>query len=260
MLRLFPTLLAAALLAPAFASAQTTTSTTTDTGGVLASQQVSQLAPQLVAFAGSQVNFDNLVNGLALGSPVTLVTVLPAGQTQTVTFTPQGTMTSTQIAQTLELARQSLISRGIAAPTAQQVAVALAGGALPTQTGTVQVSGTLPAANLPATTAAAGGTGADRGAVSTTTTPAVGAPSPAAILQGQNAPSPAQILQNQRGGNVSDTPTPGNISNTPGTTGSTASPLTTTTGAERNTPSADRPAAAAPAAGGTTTPSSRSGR
>src|SRR5262249_10239131 len=118
-----------ALLAPALVAAQTNTTTTPSSAtaplGLLPSQQVAQLAPQLVAFAGGQVNFNNLVNGLALGSTVTLNTVLPTGQIQTVTFTPQGTMTTTQIAQTLELARQSLISRGVAAPTSQQVAVAL---------------------------------------------------------------------------------------------------------------------------------------
>src|SRR3954468_19614082 len=113
MTKLLSSLIAAALLAPALVAAQTTTTTTT-TGqpGVLPSQQVSQLAPQLIAFAGGQFNFDSLVNGLALGTPVTLVSLLPGGQVQTVTFTPQGTMTPTQIAQTLETTRQSLISRG----------------------------------------------------------------------------------------------------------------------------------------------------
>lgn len=265
-------LITAALVVPALATAQTTTTTTTTSGPVvvLPSQQVSQLAPQLIAFAGGQINLDNLVNGLALGSQVTLVSALPGGQVQTVTFMPQGTMSATQIAQTLESTRQSLISRGIATPTAQQVAVALAGGALPTQTGTVQVAGLLPAANLPAaTTAAAGGTAASPGGVtiSTTTTatmpattPAVGSPSPAAILQGQSGagttpPSPAQILQNQRGPNISDTPTPGNISNTPTTTApataTTASPATATSGPERTAPSADRTGGTSPAAGST---------
>ena len=263
-------LITAALVVPALATAQTTTITTTSGPVVvLPSQQVSQLAPQLIAFAGGQINFDNLVNGLALGSQVTLVSALPGGQVQTVTFMPQGTMNATQIAQTLESTRQSLISRGIATPTAQQVAVALAGGALPTQTGTVQVAGLLHAANLPAaTTAAAGGTAATPGGITISTTtattpatrPAVGSPSPAAILQGQNGagttpPSPAQILQDQRGPNISDTPTPGNISNTPTTTApttaTTASPATATSGPERAAPSADRTGGTSPAAGST---------
>ena len=109
------TFLAIALLAPALAPAQTAT---TAPFGVPQSLQVTRLAPQLVSFAGSQANFDSLVNGLALGAAVTLSTVLPDGQVQTVSFTPRGTMTATQIAQTLETARQDLISRGVAAPTA----------------------------------------------------------------------------------------------------------------------------------------------
>ena len=254
--RLLRSLAAAALLAPALTQAQVT---------FPASVQVSQLAPQLIAFAGGQTNFDNLANGLAVGAPVTLVTTLLNGQVQTVTFTPQGTMTPTQIAQTLESARQSLISQGIGIPTSQQVAVALTGGVLPTQVGSVQVAGVLPAANRPATAAAGGtvppaaptpSTAPARGVASTTapvatpantpvtviTTPAVpvvnpnGTPGPAAQLQGQTEtggltpPGPAQILQDQRSGNVSDTPT---ITNAPPTStapaaGSTAPPAPST--------------------------------
>src|SRR5438105_5461763 len=135
--------------------------------------EVQRLAPQLVAFAGGDVNFANLVNGLALGLPVTLTTPLGAGVTQVVNFTPLGTMSALQIAQTLETARQSLISRGIATPTAQQIGAALIGGQLPTALGTVQVTGLVaassaigtstvtqasPAATLQAGSAAAGGT------------------------------------------------------------------------------------------------------
>lgn len=228
-------LLAAALFAPALAPAQTTT-TTTVLVGVPPSLQVMRLAPQLISFAGSQANFDNLVNGLALGAPVTLTTSLPNGQVQLVSFTPQGTMTVQQIAQTLETARQSLISRGIAAPTGQQVATTLTGGVLPMQTGNVQVGALLPSTNLPApvaasagSTSAAGGT-SPLSTVTTTVAQPNGAPSPAALIQGQSGaggttpPSPAQIIQNQRGVNISDTPTTGNISNTPINTGSTVAP------------------------------------
>ena len=110
--------------------------------GVSPVLQVQQLAPQLVSFAGSDVNFQNLVNGLALGLPVTLTTALAPGVTQVVNFTPLGTMTAVQIAQTLETARQAAIANGIAAPTAQQLGVLLTGGALPTATGSTTV-GTL---------------------------------------------------------------------------------------------------------------------
>jgi len=226
-------LVAAALLAPAFAQAQMTTTTTTTTTpvGAQAALEVTQLAPQLLTFAGSQANFDSLVNGLAVGAPVTLVTTLPSGQIQTVTFTPQGTMTSTQIAQTLEAARQSLISRGLATPSAQQVAVSLAGGVLPTQSGNVQVNAALPASNVP--TAAAGGTGVTGGVASpitTSTSASNGAPSPSAIIQGQSGaggttpPSPAERIQNQRDGNISSTPS-ATTSSTPAPTAPAAAPL-----------------------------------
>ena len=118
-------LLVLALAAPlAHAQVQTT--------AVAPAIEVQRLAPQLIAFAGSDVNFANLVNGLALGVPVTLTTPLPTGGMQVFTFTPSGTLTPTQIAQVLETARQSLIARGIAAPNAQQLGAALTGGTLTT--------------------------------------------------------------------------------------------------------------------------------
>ncbi|HEX9434984.1 MAG TPA: hypothetical protein VF936_19590, partial [Burkholderiales bacterium] len=49
---------------------------------------VQRLAPQLLAFAGGDVNFANLVNGLALGLPVTLTTPVGPGVMQIVNFTP----------------------------------------------------------------------------------------------------------------------------------------------------------------------------
>jgi hypothetical protein len=111
---------------------------------VPASATVQQLAPQLVNFAGSASNFQSLVNGLALGLPVTLVTLTADGFTQTVTFTAAGAMTPVDIATTLEIARQNLIARGIAAPTAQQLGVTLAGGTLPTALAAVPVTGLIP--------------------------------------------------------------------------------------------------------------------
>src|SRR5258706_7408616 len=88
--------------------------------GIPATDEVRSLAPQLVIFAGSEANFRNLVNGLSQGIPVTLVTTGADGSTQTVTFTPASTMTASEIARTLETARQQLIARGIATPTAEQ--------------------------------------------------------------------------------------------------------------------------------------------
>ncbi|HZE60553.1 MAG TPA: hypothetical protein VE085_08360 [Burkholderiales bacterium] len=165
--------------------------------------EVQRLAPQLVAFAGGQANFDNLVNGLASGIPISLTTALPTGGTQVVTFTPSGTMTTLQIAQTLENVRQSLITRGVAAPTAQQIAAALTGGALVTPAGTAQVNG-----------------------VVTTTTNASTAvqQSPAAALQNtfsQGAAGASRSIRNQ----TSDSPFPRGISDTPPASVSTPAPI-----------------------------------
>lgn len=110
-----------------------------------ASLEVQRLAPQLVDFAGSQANFDSLVRGLSEGLPVSLVSSTPDGLTQTVTFTPSTTLSSLDIARTLEQARQQLIARGIGAPSAEQIGVTLVGGALPTALGTTAVNGVLPA-------------------------------------------------------------------------------------------------------------------
>ena len=106
-------------------------------------QQVQQLAPQLLAFSRSAANFESLVNGLTQGTPVTLTAVGADGQMQIVTFAPGTTLSPLDAARTLESARQSLIARGIALPTPQQLAVALMGGALPTASGTTQVTGLL---------------------------------------------------------------------------------------------------------------------
>jgi len=126
----------AALLLHGWAHAQVQSQTQV---GVPPALEVQRLAPQLVLFAGGDVNFNNLVNGLAFGVPVTLTTPLQTGLTEVVTFTPAGAMTPLAIAQLLEAARQSLISRGVVAPTAQQITTALAGGTLTTTAGTTQL-------------------------------------------------------------------------------------------------------------------------
>jgi len=156
--------------------------------------EVQRLAPQLVAFAGGDVNFQNLVNGLALGVPVTLTTTIAPGQTQVATFTPTGTMTPLQIAQVLENARQSLIARGIATPSAQQIATTLVGGALPTALGAAQVTGVVQSSS----------------AVGTTTQI-----SPAAALQ-QNTMAPNGGAGGTAArGNMSDSNMPRGVSDTP---------------------------------------------
>jgi hypothetical protein len=124
-------------------------------GGVSPVLQVQQLAPQLVQFAGGEVNFQNLVNGLAFGVPVTLTSAIAPGVNQIVTFTPVGTMSPAQIAQTLVSAQQVAIGNGIAVPTAQQLGVILNGGALPTAVGSTAVNGLVGGNALTTTTAGA---------------------------------------------------------------------------------------------------------
>jgi hypothetical protein len=146
---------------------------------------VQRIAPQLIAFAGSQANFQSLVNGLAQGTSVQLVTVLPDGSTQVVTFTPAAPMSPTEIAQVLETARQRLIGLGIANPTAEQIAVTLMGGTVPTALGGSQIGG---------------------------------------ILRPQTTPSPALQAQANAAGGATTIPAPGvSVQTIPGTTASTAS-------------------------------------
>ena len=159
------------------------------------SLEVRRLAPQLVAFAGGEVNFANLVNGLALGLPITLTSTVSPGATQVVNFTPTGTMTATQIAQTLESARQALISRGVATPSAQQIAAVLVGGALPTALGNTPVSGL----------------------VNSSSGVTVNQASPAAAMQGTTAAGAASTAAGGATGarNTSDSRFPRGISDTP---------------------------------------------
>jgi hypothetical protein len=151
------------------------------TPAVPPSLTVQRLAPQLVAFAGSEANFQALVAGLTGGTQVQLFSVLPSGFTQNVTFTPTAALSPAQAAQVLEAARQQLIGLGIGAPTSEQLAFALMGGTVPTALGGTQVAGQLntqaaanpssPAAQIQAQNAGAGATTTPT--ATTTTTPGV---------------------------------------------------------------------------------------
>jgi len=165
-------LVAALAIACHGAMAQTETVST-----VPAPLAVQRLAPQLVAFAGSETNFQSLVNGLANGTPVQLNTTLSNGFSQTVTFTPSALGSPAQVAQILEAARQQLIGLGIGTPTAEQIGFTLMGGLVPTPLGGTQVSGL---ANAPATTNPPSRAAqiqqqqqAGAGATAATTTPAI---------------------------------------------------------------------------------------
>jgi hypothetical protein len=116
----------------------------------LAAQQVQQLAPQLLAFTGSAANFQSLVNGLSLGTPVVLSTIGTDGIARTVTFTPPGGLSALQVAQTLEAARQQLVTQGVATPTGEQIGATLLGGPLATPSGIQPVTGVLPQQTTPA--------------------------------------------------------------------------------------------------------------
>jgi len=184
-------LLCAALALPASAGAQSTQFQL----GAAPALEVQRLAPQLVSFAGGDVNFNNLVNGLALGLPVTLTTATAPGVTQVVTFTPAGTMSVSQIAQALETARQSLIARGIATPTAEQLGAVLAGGTLSTALGGTPVTGLI---------------GTSTGLATNTTR----ATSAATALQNANSAAVAGASARR---NMSDSVFPRGISDTPPT-------------------------------------------
>jgi len=129
----------AALALGTTAFAQTTTTAALSPS----SQQVQLVAPQLVAFAGSTGNFESLVSGLTTGAAVTLTSVGADGSLRIVTFTPVTAVSPGDAARLLETARQSLISRGIAAPTGTQLAASLMGGTISTVSGTSALTGVL---------------------------------------------------------------------------------------------------------------------
>jgi hypothetical protein len=148
---------------------------------VPATVTVQRIAPQLVAFTGSQVNFQNLVTGLAQGTPVQLFTVMPDGSTQLVTFTPGAALPADQIAQVLETARQRLIGLGIANPTAEQLSVALTGGVVPTAVGGSPVTALVGASAQTAPSPAVQIQSNAAGGGATATTPLSTTPAPAPV-------------------------------------------------------------------------------
>jgi len=175
-----------AILLAAFALTLSSAHAQLVTSPVSPALEVRRLAPQLVAFAGGETNFANLVNGLALGVPVTLTTPTTAGGVQAFSFAPAGTMTPLQIAQLLESARQSLIARGVATPNAQQLGAMLTSG-------NPLVSSATPAG-----------------------APTIATQSPAVAIQGATAPAPGpNAAAGSSTRNVSDSPFPRGISDTP---------------------------------------------
>jgi hypothetical protein len=197
--------------------------------------EVQRLAPQLVTFAGSLANFQNLAAGLALGLPVRLTGATSDGFQQTATFTPAGPLSAVQVAQTLELARQSLISRGIATPTPEQIGVALLGGQLPTPVGRTLVAGVLGGAGTTAGTAANATAASPSAGASAPSAPASAAPSlqldvrplaqtPPATPLGA-VPAPTMTSASPQVRNTSDSILPRNTSDSPFTRNTSDSPV-----------------------------------
>ena len=224
---------------------------------------VQRLAPQLVVFAGSEANFQSLVNGLAAGTQVQLFTTLSNGFTQSVTFTPAAANSPTQIAQILETARQQLIGLGIANPTAEQLGFTLMGGLVPTALGGTQVPGL---ANAQATTnppsraaqiqqqAAAGATAAPSASVtnavnvqttpSAVTTTTVGAPrqtSDSLIAPGATSRSAAPLTSASPAFSTSASPQVNTSASPPATTPSQAPGAGSTPPAAERVPAGARP-------------------
>ena len=213
---------------------------------------VQRIAPQLVQFAGSQANFQNLVVGLTQGTQVQLFSVLPDGSTQVTTFTPRATLSTDQIAQVLERARQQLIGLGIASPTGEQLANALMGGTVPTALGGSTVTGVLTTPNPPAvavqaqTSAGAGATGA-----TTSTTPVTVPPVSVQLVPGVTTSTADTTTAPLPRVNTSDSPLPAGATSrsptppappattpaaTPTTSTATAAPLGTPAGAQTPNP------------------------
>jgi len=227
MTRLAVLAFAAALSCPALlpgrAAAQTAPNFVTEVQG---------LAPQLVTFAGSPANFQNLVNGLAQGTPVTLVATTTDGLEHIATFTPAGKLTSVQIAQTLEQAREALITRGVAAPTPEQIGITLLGGTLPTPAGAATVTSILPANSAAATSSASTGTSATLAPTGAASLQVTIRPAPPTVANGVSTgvvpPTgavPATTSATPQLSNTSDTPIVRNTSDSPFTRNTSDTPV-----------------------------------
>ena len=254
-------LVAAFAIACQGAMAQTTIAPT-----VPVSVSVQRLAPQLIAFAGSDANFQNLVNGLANGTPVQLTTTLANGFTQTVTFTPAAISSPTQIAQVLEAARQQLIGLGVGVPTAEQIGFTLMGGFVPTASGGAQVSGlTVPTASAnsasratqiqqqasagasgpaPSANAAAGSTTPVTSSVSVQTTPTAPVSTSTVAVPRQTGDTPIAAGATSRSGTSF-------TSVSPATQTSASPPVNTSTSLAPTTPNQAPGAGSAPPAAAT---------
>lgn len=106
--------LAIALSAPAFAAVAT-------------SDDARKLSSQYATWAGGKSNADALVNGMQNGTTVMLVTQQENNRSLA-GFTPDGKMSTEEIAAALASAKSKLSSMGVRQPTADQIQAALIGG------------------------------------------------------------------------------------------------------------------------------------
>jgi len=95
---------------------------------------------------GQQVDasFQALLTALMQGTPITLLTPRSDGTIEVTSFTAPGQRTAADAAMLIQSARVNLQNLGVVQPTGQQLAAALAGGAIDVPTGRTQMRGVLP--------------------------------------------------------------------------------------------------------------------
>lgn len=96
--------------------------------------------------AAAQVdpNYQALLNALMQGTQVALLSPLPDGTLQVTSFTAPGQRSAVEAAALIERARVNLSNLGVAQPTGQQLALALAGGTISVPSGSTQITGVVP--------------------------------------------------------------------------------------------------------------------
>ena len=97
------------------------------------------------ALAQVDSSLQTLLNALMQGSEVALLTQLADGTVQVTSFRAPGQRSATDAAALIERARVNLANLGVAAPTGEQLAVALAGGPIEIPSGRTSMIGVLPA-------------------------------------------------------------------------------------------------------------------
>src|SRR4051812_47971539 len=90
-------------------------------------------------------NFQALLTALMQGTPITLLTPLQNGTIQVTSFTAPGQRSAADAAMLIQRAQITLQNLGVVQPTGQQLATALAGGAIDVPTGRTQIPSVLPA-------------------------------------------------------------------------------------------------------------------